>query len=89
MPRDAAADAGDVPQAVAALFPSSSERRRIDDWLTRLLLEAALRVQLDGATSTPALARASSASAVLLGQALKGPAASPKLAQSPSPSLVR
>ncbi len=39
------ADGGPVPEAVAALFPGASDRRRVDDWLTRELLAAALRVQ--------------------------------------------
>lgn len=40
-----AADVGAVPEVVAALFPGAPERRRIDDWLTRELLAAAVRVQ--------------------------------------------
>jgi glutamate/tyrosine decarboxylase-like PLP-dependent enzyme len=44
------ADGGAVPEAVAALFPGASDRRRIDDWLTRELLAAALRVQAGAVT---------------------------------------
>jgi glutamate/tyrosine decarboxylase-like PLP-dependent enzyme len=40
-----AAGGGAVPEVVAALFPGAQERRRIDDWLTRELLAAAVRVQ--------------------------------------------
>jgi glutamate/tyrosine decarboxylase-like PLP-dependent enzyme len=36
----------------AALFPPASERRRIDDWLTRLLADAALRVRAGPVTPT-------------------------------------
>ena len=50
--RGAAAAVGDVPQSVTALFPPSSERRRIDDWLTRVLLDTALRVQAGPVTPT-------------------------------------
>ena len=52
VPRDAAAEPADFPQAVAALFPPASERRRIDDWLTRVLLDTALRVQAGPVTPT-------------------------------------
>ncbi len=52
VPREVATDIGDIPQSVAALFPPSSERRRIDDWLTRELLDAALRVQAGPVTPT-------------------------------------
>jgi aromatic-L-amino-acid decarboxylase len=38
-------DGGAVPEAVAALFPGASDRRRIDDWLSRELRAAAVRVQ--------------------------------------------
>ena len=50
-------DPGSLPEAVAALFPQSAERLRIEDWLTRQLLAATARIQSGPVTPTQDIAK--------------------------------